>query len=101
MCALSNTGELYLWGTYKDNEGFLGYSKDQKTEQAVPRIFPGLEGIFFIFIFISFYFLNFFLLHFYYFIIFHFCSILFLFVFHLIFNFYVFKKGKKRPKKVY
>lgn len=45
MTALSATGKLYLWGTYKDNEGFLGYSAEQRTEEATPRIFPGLESM--------------------------------------------------------
>eukprot|EP00026_Physarum_polycephalum_P003548 Phypoly_transcript_03561.p1 GENE.Phypoly_transcript_03561~~Phypoly_transcript_03561.p1 ORF type:complete len:607 (-),score=131.38 Phypoly_transcript_03561:534-2354(-) len=40
MAALTCTGILYMWGNYKDNEGFLGYSGSQKTEQAVPKIYP-------------------------------------------------------------
>ena len=40
MAALTNTGTLYMWGNYKDNEGFLGYSGSQRSEQITPKIYP-------------------------------------------------------------
>lgn len=44
MLALDNHGRVYVWGTYKDQEGFLGFTQKQKAEQEVPILLPGLQG---------------------------------------------------------
>lgn len=42
--ALAHDGTLYLWGSYKEQEGFLGYTKDQKKEQDMPIVYAPTQG---------------------------------------------------------
>ncbi|MCJ1469464.1 hypothetical protein MMC07_008097 [Pseudocyphellaria aurata] len=42
--ALTDDGDVYGWGTFRDNNGVLGFSKDVKA-QATPVKLPGLQKI--------------------------------------------------------
>lgn len=48
MCALTADGKLYGWGSYKDEEGFLGLqiglARRQRQKTPVAFDFPELEG---------------------------------------------------------
>jgi hypothetical protein len=45
MAALTCSGQVFLWGNYKDNEGFLGFSGAQTKGQELPISYPKLEGM--------------------------------------------------------
>lgn len=44
MAVLSEKGRVYVWGSYKSMEGSKEYSSHMKGVEAVPKLYPGLEG---------------------------------------------------------
>jgi hypothetical protein len=50
MCALTKEGQLYGWGSYKDEEGFLGLhtalARKERRKTPLEFDFPEIRGVF-------------------------------------------------------